>query len=323
MKILADASLPGLIQAFPAPFVLTTYADETELRQRLTNQDILLCRSTLKVNTDLLNHSQLKIVATASSGTDHVDKRALHERGIGLLDAKGSNAPAVADYISPCLHWLKDKQLNRPDKVAIIGVGAVGQQVEKLFATLGLQPLLYDPPRALQDQAFQSASLDEVKRCSLICIHAELHDNQPFPSRHLVNAAFLQDLNPGTVLINAARGGIVDETALLSCDNKLVYCTDVYQNEPNINPAIVQFASLCTPHIAGHSQEGKFEAVNLLSRKLHDLLGLDHPDFALPDRSKSARYSLEDDTQALKSAINIRETFLSLRRQHYRFETKA
>lgn len=321
MKILADASLPAIDRVFLPPFELSTYQDEVELRKKLTGQDILVCRSTLKVNADLLAHSQLQILATASSGTDHVDKAALAARGIRLIDAKGANAPSVAHYIRACLTALEPNFSLANRQVGIIGLGAVGQAVAALFKQRQQSPLVYDPPRSLREPGFASASLAAMQACDLICIHAELHQDPPYPSYHLVNEEFLNSLRPGTILINAARGGIVDEAALLACENPIVYCTDVFQNEPNINPAIVARATLCTPHIAGHSQEGKVEAVYQISRALHELLNWPIGWTATkPDPGRSPVYDPMDDTRALKVASDLRECFLQRRRDHWRFE---
>src|SRR5690554_546410 len=99
MKILADASLPGLLQAFPKPFQLTLYHELKEVPQLLSGKEILLCRSTLKIAEPLLKGHSLRYLATASSGTDHIDKAYLRANSIELFDAKGSNATAVADYV--------------------------------------------------------------------------------------------------------------------------------------------------------------------------------------------------------------------------------
>lgn len=270
MKILADASLPGLEQAFPPPFELSFYTQAEELSTSLKNQDILLCRSTLKVNEALLtdHSSTLRYVATASSGSDHIDAAYLARYGIELIDAKGSNAPAVADYVLANLAFLKKQQGFEAKKAGIIGLGEVGSRVAKRLAALGMEILCYDPPKSQLDKHFHSLSLNALKHCDLLCIHASFHENAPYPSKNLFDKAFLNELKSGTVIINASRGGIVNEEALLK-QKGLIYCTDVYNDEPAINPRIIQFATLCTPHIAGHSIEAKTAAVEMISKKLH------------------------------------------------------
>lgn len=118
MNILADASLPGLKQAFPKPFHLTEYHHPDEIAQLLPGQDILLCRSTLKVNQSLLKNHCLQYVATASSGTDHLDHLWLGSQNIQVIDAKGSNAQAVADYVVACLAFWNNSTLSMGIKQA-------------------------------------------------------------------------------------------------------------------------------------------------------------------------------------------------------------
>ncbi|MDX1836637.1 4-phosphoerythronate dehydrogenase [Legionella taurinensis] len=329
MPILADASLPDLQTVFPAPFCLTFYQHAEQIPSLLPGKAILLCRSTLKVDAALLHQHTLEYVATASSGTDHLDEAFLTGHGITLVDAKGCNAPAVADYVMASLAWL---ELNHPlpgRQAGIIGCGEVGLRVADRLQAVQWDVHHYDPPKAEKDPTFRSCSLDELAACDLICVHANLHDALPYPSRNSLNAAFLSRLKPGTVIINASRGGIINETDLLAFPH-LGYCTDVYLNEPAVNAAILSRALLCTPHIAGHSIEAKQRAVTLLSDKLHEYYGLKplhHPSAArqaLPvaadrDSWPSLLLSLYDpvsETNAMKEAGDKQRAFLTLRKAH-------
>lgn len=328
MKILADASLPGLQQAFPHPFELTLYKHAEEVPRLLKNQQILLCRSTLKVDAALLMHHSLTHVATASSGTDHIDSNYLKEHEIELIDAKGCNATAVVDYVMATLAYLQKNHGFYRTRAAVIGVGEVGKKVARRLAAINMQVIAYDPLRAQHDSNFFSSTLVDVLQCDLISIHANLHEEPPFPSKKLVNEAFLNRLNPHTVLINAARGGIVDEEALLQHKKPLIYCTDVFQHEPSINNQVVDFSTLCTPHIAGHSIEAKYKAIAIVSEKLHQRLHRLPPKLDFPVVSKplfitpdwqDAVLSLYDpgiETSLLKASKNRTETFLQLRQAH-------
>ncbi|STX50702.1 erythronate-4-phosphate dehydrogenase [Legionella busanensis] len=331
MNILADASLPGLMTAFPPPFNITLYHQQDDLRSLLAKQDILLCRSTLKVTKELLKDSSLSFVATASSGTDHIDEIFLKQKNITLLDAKGSNAGAVADYVIATIAYLQKYTSFKGKKAGIIGLGAVGSKVAKRLKALNFEIIAYDPPKALVDNKFYSVSLNEILECDLICIHANLHNNLPFPSRHLISESILTGLKPNIAIINASRGGIVDEAALLSQVLKIYYCTDVFAHEPNIDPNIIKLSYLCTPHIAGHSIEAKFNAVIQLSQALHQALNLPYspysssfPSSEVPDFKSAATwqdyilalYNPIHETNILKQAINKNECFLRLRKAH-------
>ncbi|KTD24780.1 erythronate-4-phosphate dehydrogenase [Legionella lansingensis] len=330
MKILADATLPGLHAAFPGPFELTLYHDAKEIPLLLNDQQILLCRSTLKVTQALLQNSSLSYVATASSGVDHIDEAYLKQRGIHLIDAKGSNAPAVADYIIASLAFLMIYKGFQGTKAAVIGAGKVGTKVAERLKAADLQVIFYDPPKARLDANFQSSSLEEVLDCDLISIHANLHTAPPYPSLNLINENLLKQLKPGCVIINTSRGGIVNEKDLLHSKYPRLYCTDVFNNEPSLNAAIVNLATLCTPHIAGHSIEAKYAAVMMISEKLHGLYQLFPPKNILSSPHEpptfTAKLSWQDyvlslynpsfETDILKNTNDLESTFLSLRKAH-------
>ncbi|MGL5741938.1 MAG: NAD(P)-dependent oxidoreductase [Legionella sp.] len=331
MNVLADASLPGLTQAFPMPFHLTQYHHPDELAHLLPGQDVLFCRSTLKVNQTLLRNHCLRYVATASSGTDHLDSMWLNSQNIGIIDAKGSNARSVADYVVACLAFLQQQRLIAGNQAGIIGMGKVGTAVTERLQAADFQTLTYDPLRAIREpRDFQSCTLEELYEVDLLCIHAELHNTQPYPSVNLINRNVLALLKSNCIIINAARGVIINEKDLLNHTRPLIYCTDVYLNEPSIDKRIIDKALLCTPHIAGHSLEAKFAAVTMISEKLHQLAGVPIPLFAQPEMSHTPRikenapwyellleiYNPFDETLQLKQALDIKTTFLNLRNNH-------
>lgn len=324
MKVLADASLPGLDQAFPEPFCLTRYTQADEIAPLLAGQDVLLCRANLKVNQALLKNHRLRYVATASSGSDHLDKQWLASQNIQVIDAKGCNARAVADYVVSCLAYLHQQYLIKGKRGGIIGFGEVGTRVQARLKAAGFTTNVYDPLKGL------NTALEDLYQVDLLCIHAELHNTQPHPSQNLIDQRFLAHLKPGCVIINAARGGIIDELALLNLGDKFIYCTDVYLDEPNVNPHIIAKATLCTPHIAGHSLEAKYNAVNMVSEVLHQIAELPVPKFASPEMTKTvpvepnntwpeqilSLYSPLEETLHLKQAKNLEETFLQIRKEH-------
>jgi erythronate-4-phosphate dehydrogenase len=330
MKILADSTLPNIQALFDPSFKLTLYNNQEQVKQLITMYDILICRSTLNVTSDLLATSSIKCVATASSGTDHIDKGYLEQKGIKLLDAKGSNARAVADYVVATLAdlFLNKKILGK--KIGIIGIGNVGSHVLSRLHSLNFKPLCFDPPRALLDPTFSSCTFDEIHTCDILCVHADLHERPPFPSKHLLDSDFFSQLKQNLIIINAARGGIVDEDALLNAHPSITYCTDVYNHEPEINPDIITFATLCTPHIAGHSIEAKQMAVIQIAQELHQIYKKIMPSFQFiaehssPLLSANANwienvlklYNPWVETRILKASIDKKQAFLKLRAAH-------
>src|SRR3990167_8047701 len=270
-NLLADRDLPELASAFPSPFKITRYQNIKELQEALPYNNILLCRSTLKVDAALFQGNQVEWVLTASSGRCHIDELYLKAKNTKILDAKGSNANAVVDYVSFCL-----AALNAPIKdIGIIGYGEVGSRLYKKLLLLGYTNIItYDPFK----KSPNARDLDSIFNCDLVCIHPNLHKDEPYPSYKLVNALLIQKRKPHQIILNAARGNVVDEEALLKY-HQGIYITDVYANEPNINPLIINHATIATPHIAGHTIEAKIDSVRLLSIKLHKSLHLPCPNF--------------------------------------------
>lgn len=331
IKILADASLPGLTDLFSPPFSLTLYQNQQQVANLLPGHNVLLCRSTLNVNTALLANSDVQCIATASSGTDHIDNNYLNQRNIALIDAKGCNARAVADYVVATIGALHSGGKSSGKRAGVIGVGEVGSRVVTRLRAAGFDVACFDPLKASQDKNYPYVSLADLTTCDLLCIHANLHETPPYPSRGLLNADFLSQLKAGTIIINAARGGIIDEEALLSLTTPITYCTDVYIGEPAINPRIIDFATLCTPHIAGHSIEAKYAALVEVSKKLHLHYGLlasvsAAPTALLPDRRYDTiapweqcvldLYNPQLETCILKAAADKKAAFLTLRQAH-------
>lgn len=330
MNILADASLPGLREAFPDPFKLTLYQPHHNLHDMLKKQDILLCRAALKVNRELIQDYPLYAVATASSGSDNLEHQYLAAKNILALDAKGCNALSVADYILSCLAYLESGHYIGGKKIGIIGLGHVGMTVYQRLNTAGFELLCYDPIKAVDEHDFKSCALEELYACDVLCIHAELHNRAIYPSLNLINPQVLTQLKPGCIIINAARGGIVDEDALLHHAEQIIYCTDVYLNEPQINKKIIEKSLLCTPHIAGHSIEAKYAAVTVVSKKIHHLLGLPTPVYLMPHQPLPLENATRDtwqeyalalynpitETRLLKQAVQPHAVFSTLRTSH-------
>lgn len=329
MNILIDATLPLIDESFPSPFVVTRYKDKKELAECMPNQSFLVCRANVTVNADTLQDSTLRVIATASSGTCHIDSAYLQTRNIEMLDAKGSNAQAVADYVLATLAYLQNAGINSGKKAGIIGVGAVGSLVLKYLEALGFEIYLYDPLREAREPNFISCKKEDLYDCDVITVHANLHDKVPHASRNLIDIDFLKALKPKTILINAARGGIVNESDILNTPTKPIYCTDVYLNEPEVNKAIVDYAHLCTPHIAGHSMEAKNNAVIQISQELHKKLNLPSPHQAHATKTTKpyeicdnwqhhvlSLYNPGIESEILKNALNVQETFLKLRSAH-------
>lgn len=326
MKIIADKSIPYLNDKRLADFDITTYENLADLKDKIADKEILLCRSTLKVDANLLTKTKIKCIATLSSGICHIDQTYLKNNKIKLLHAKGCNALSVTNYIFCTLAYLLKQGINLSDKTfGIIGHGMVGGLLKDLLIQSNREVVVYDP--LISPPSHNFTDIEAVYAADIICVHANLHSNLPYPSYNLLDHKFFNRLKSNTIIINASRGSIVNEQDLLNTNKYIIYCTDVYQNEPDPNPQIIDLAYTCTPHIAGHSIEGKANAFNIICDKLHRYyLNKTAPtastksnkDAFLPMTAEQFLniYNPKSDTMALKNATNIENTFQKHRKAH-------
>ena len=212
--------------------------------------DVLIVRTRTRVDASLLKNTRVRVVCTATIGFDHIDTAYCAAHGIRWMACPGCNAQAVCDYIEEAIEEVRSQISDfRSQTIGIVGVGHVGSLVAKMAERKGLRVLLNDPPKGI------GVSLEEIARkCDIVTFHTPLDES----TYHLCDAAFLAQCHPGALIINAARGGVVNEQALLRSGHP--YILDTWENEPHINPEVLQKASLASMHIAGYSVEGKRNA---------------------------------------------------------------
>jgi erythronate-4-phosphate dehydrogenase len=261
MLIVADRNIPQVQEAFAGLGEVRLCEGRSLSAAELQDADILLVRSVTPVNDALLADSKVRLVGSATIGTDHVDVQYLHDRGIEFAYAPGTNALAVAEYVLAALLAVHEEKPQGP--VGIIGYGNTGGAFARLLAVIGIEYRVNDPP--LQQSGTRKninfVSLAEIQRCPIISLHVPLIRGGPHPTLHLVNEPFLNDLAPGTLLINSSRGAVVDNPALAMrlLHGDLRAILDVWEGEPAINPQLLERVLLGTPHIAGYSLEGRLE----------------------------------------------------------------
>lgn len=258
--------------------------------------DGLLLRTVTRLSAGgLARLSRLRAVATLSSGTDHLDEPALVSRGVTLATGHGGNARAVADWVEWALSriWRRGQDL-RGKRVLVVGAGAVGSQVAGRLMALGAEVLACDPPLQHKQPGFVSVDLDEAlgQGPDAVTLHVPLTEQGPHPTRNLLDERRLARL-PGSVVLNAARGGVLDEAAALrALDQGHVSALglDTFVGEPRPDPRLVLASTCATPHIAGHSIEGKLDVAWRAVAGLRDALGLPPP----PDLRVAIEMALQD-----------------------------
>ena len=284
--------MPYVSEAF------TTLGDTVLLNGREIGTDdvkgaeILAIRSTTKVDAGLLDGSEVKFVGTATIGTDHLDIPYLEANGIRWCYAPGCNANSVSEYVTTALLCLSQRHgFSLEGKtMGVIGVGNVGSLVVAKAEALGMRVLKNDPPRKRAEGLSDFVELDELlKDSDVITMHVPLDKAGDDPTWQMVNDTFFEKTRKDCIFINADRGGIMDTDALHKAidSGKVSHCIlDTWEGEPSIRADILENADIGTPHIAGHSFEGKVTGTVMVYEATCKYLGIDASwkvDELLPD----------------------------------------
>lgn len=320
MKIIIEKNIPfirGLLDAYAAVEYL---APEDITPAAMRDADALITRTRTRCDASLLSGSACRFIATATIGTDHIDLEYCRNNGVTVANAPGCNAPAVAQYVlASVLSWLDGKS-PVDTTLAVVGVGHVGSIVARWAEGLGMRVLRIDPPRAEAEGNADAtfATLAEAAReADIITFHTPLTRTGRHATYHLADADFFASLRRKPMIINSARGPIVDNVALVNAlDADIVdgAVIDCWEGEPHISPELLQRAFIATPHIAGYSREGKIRATVMALNALTAHFGL--PTVTPPEANFNigyipehpsaeailASYNPFDDTAALRSA---------------------
>jgi len=264
--IVADENIPEVGRYFSALGEVRTRPGRSLAASDLGDAEILLVRSVTRVDAALLEGSRVRFVGTATIGTDHLDLEYLQRQGIAWASAPGCNATSVVEYVLSGLCVLDGvlERLLSGGRVGIIGLGNVGMRLMQRLRRLGIEAVAFDPFLA---PAPYLRDLDEVLAADVVCCHTPLTRTGPHPTHHLLNASRLQRLHPGAVLLNAGRGAMIDNRALLALLNErpdLRVVLDVWEGEPDIDLDLLERVAIATPHIAGYSLDGKLAGTRMI-----------------------------------------------------------
>ncbi|WP_313241172.1 4-phosphoerythronate dehydrogenase PdxB [Stutzerimonas kunmingensis] len=262
MHILADENIPLVDEFFAGFGEIRRMPGRSINRAALENVDVLLIRSVTRVDREMLEGSAVRFVGTCTIGTDHLDLDYFEQAGIEWASAPGCNARGVVDYVLGSLLALAEvrgESLPRR-RFGVVGAGEVGGRLLEVLRGLGWDVRVCDPPRQVRE-AGDFVSLDEIlAECDVISLHTPLTLGGDWPTFHLFDQARLSRLRPGTWLINASRGAVVDNAALrdlLLQRPDLEAVLDVWEGEPQVDVALAGLCRIATPHIAGYSLDGK------------------------------------------------------------------
>ena len=229
---------------------------QAELAGMIGDYDVLIMRVDPAINKEILDAAKnLKVIGVCSVGLNHIDLDTAKAKGIQVINAPGLNGNAVAELtlskmldvarhtIPACYdvkvnkNWDKYKYVGselRGKTLGILGFGRIGQRVGELARAFKMDVVAYDPylpANVFEEQHAKSMSIDDVLKVSdYVTIHMPLNDE----TRHLFNAHSISEMKDGAVVLNMARGGLVDEQAMYEAlkSGKLGgYASDVMENE--------------------------------------------------------------------------------------------
>ena len=296
-EFITSQALETLKKGHEVRYEPEAYQDPQQLADAIKNTDALIVRNLTKVNSALIEGAQkLKVVGRLGVGLENIDLPACAQRNIKVIPATGANAESVAEYVlgtSMALMrsyssatvdtlsgaWPRPKYSKCHEiagsTLGIVGFGSIGRVVaEKAFA-LGMKCIAYDP--LVRDQAITLSGgmvalypLETLLADSqIVSLHLPLLPE----TKGLFSADVLDNMQKGAFLINTARGGIVDETALaerLRSGRLGGAALDVFANEPakELSHLVGVPNLILTPHIAGVTEESNARVSNMIAREV-------------------------------------------------------
>lgn len=272
-KIVIDDAVPYAHAIFSHLGEIVTLPGKSISAETVKDADALIIRSRTQVNEALLKNSKVKFVGSTVVGLDHIDQAYLKNNDITFYSAQGCNANSVAEFIITILFQLAEQfEFDITQKtLGIIGLGNVGQRVYNKAKLLGFTCLLNDPPRIEKEPGLQQNSdftdLDTCLSADIITVHTPLTKDGQYPTYQLITPDKLAKIKPNQIIINAARGGIINEQAW-SKTKTLCNIIDCWENEPNIDKTLYKTALIATPHIAGHSLDAKVAGSTMVYSEL-------------------------------------------------------
>ena len=253
-----------------ADIVTASDPSQATLREQIGDADAIIVRANLPA--DIFEHGRrLRACVRHGSGLDMIPVDAATAQGIPVANVPAVNANAVAEYVvAAMLEMAQRRKFRLRDKtLGVIGVGHVGSRVVRNAQALGMRVLQNDPPRARAEKPNEFVAIGQVlSEADIISLHVPLTKAGVYSTYHLFakdTLAALEDRLP--ILINTARGAVIDNKALLKAiDGGKVggVVLDVWENEPNISPELLDVVDLATPHIAGYSFDGKVNGTRMI-----------------------------------------------------------
>lgn len=287
MKIIADKNIPflkGVIEHYGS----VTYLPGIDFtHDTIKEADILVVRTVARLNERILKNTNVKLICTATIGFDHIDTKYCDENGIVWKNAPGCNSGSVEQYIISSLIIIARKKgfLLKNKVIGIVGVGNVGKKVARACEILGMKVLLNDPIREREEKDNSFVSIEQIQEeADIITFHVPLSKEGEYKTYHMADRNFFLSLKKRPIIINSARGGIVETDAIKEALRKEWLSgaiIDCWENEPEIDLEYMNLVDIATPHIAGYSADGKANATRMSLENIADFYDLDKTPISL------------------------------------------
>ncbi|MDE6316990.1 MAG: 4-phosphoerythronate dehydrogenase [Muribaculaceae bacterium] len=276
-RLIIESHVPCVPDALGEYFDIERLAPEDITPVAVAGADAMIVRTRTRCDAALLSGSSVRFIATATIGTDHIDRQWCESHGVTVVSAPGCNAPAVAQYVLASLLSLFPEGLEGKT-LGVVGVGHVGSIVADWARQLGMKVLTNDPPRAVREADFDNTPLqDLISEADIITFHVPHTVAGAYPTHHIADASMFSRMRDGAVVVNSARGPIVETEALIAAleSGKISHAViDCWEGEPEISQRLLELATVATPHIAGYSLNGKIRATMMVVNALCEFFGV-------------------------------------------------
>ena len=318
MKIVIDRAIP-FISGILEPYAEVIYIDGAAFTpEEVRDADALIIRTRTHCNKALLEGTKVQHIATATIGFDHIDLDYCRANNITVSTSSGCNARGVLQWISAALATLAKRENFCPEErtIGIVGVGNVGSLVKEYAEAWGFKTVCCDPPREEREKLGFVTLEDVLKSADIVTLHTPLDAT----THHLINSENIALLHSGATLINASRGEVLATNATQRED--ISYAIDVWENEPNIDKALLNKALVATPHIAGYSRQGKANATAMAVEAIARHFNLPLCDWYPQGVQPSAPHpiSWQEMCETITGHCNLRQESDILRSQSENFE---
>ena len=329
-RIIVDDNIP-FIKGRLEPFAEVTYTDQFGFTPALVaDADALVIRTRTRCDEALLKGSKVRLIATATIGMDQFDLQWCRTAGIECRNSPGCNAPGVAQYVWSAL--LRSGFDPKRHTLGVVGHGNVGSIVADWGRRLGAEVIVNDPPKAADGSLeCPHTPLDTLLRqADAVTLHTPLLRDGDHPTFHLIGERELALMKPRAIVVNAARGPVADNQALLRAvtNQKIQAIIDTWEGEPDLCRELLDNVKIGTFHIAGYSLEGKQRATRMVLEAIGERFGFSPdtsglaPAWQTPATVEADKilssYNPFDDTAPLKADPGAFDTL----RANYRFRSE-